>query len=75
MNSVVLVHGIFNTSNVFKKMSGFLETLGYKTYAPTLRPNSGSSGLDELARQLRMYIDATIPAEEKFYLIGFSILT
>ncbi len=72
-NSVVLVHGIFHFFNIFKKMSGFLETRGFRTFAPSLAPSTGKIGLDELALQLKTYIDKTIPAGETFHLVGFSM--
>jgi triacylglycerol lipase len=73
MDSVVLVHGIFDSGNVFKKMAGLLENSNFRTYAPDLRPSSGRTGLDESARQLKSYVDVTISTDETFYLIGFSM--
>lgn len=73
MNKIVLVHGIFNSGRVFRKMSKFLNNLGFQTFAPDLKPSSGSSGLDDLAEKLEKYVEDNIPAEEKFHLIGFSM--
>jgi triacylglycerol lipase len=71
--SVVLVHGIFHFYNIFRKMSKFLEKQGFRTFAPSLSPSTGKIGLDELARQLKTYIDENIPVGETFYLVGFSM--
>jgi triacylglycerol lipase len=73
MQSVVLVHGIFNFSNIFRKMAAYLESHEYRTYVPTLHPSTGEKGLDELAMQLKLYIEKNIPSEEKFFLVGFSM--
>ncbi|NTW52863.1 MAG: alpha/beta fold hydrolase [Chlorobiaceae bacterium] len=71
--NVVLVHGIFDTGAVFRKMSESLIAEGFRTFTPDLTPNSGSRGLDHLACQLRDYVDLHLPRQEKFFLVGFSM--
>ena len=71
--SVVFVHGIFHFINIYKKMAAFLRNHGFRTFTPSLSPSTGKIGLDKLALQLKTYIDENIPAEEKFYLVGFSM--
>jgi len=44
--SVVLVHGIFDTGLVFSSMARHLENWGFRCYIPTLRPSTGTKGLD-----------------------------
>jgi triacylglycerol lipase len=70
---VVLVHGIFDTGNVFNKMNAEITKHGYSTFMPSLFPNNGDLGLDELAVQLSHYIDKNIPKLAQFYLVGFSM--
>jgi triacylglycerol lipase len=72
-HSVILVHGIFNFSNIFRKMSRFLETRGFRAYSPSLSPSTGKKGLDELALQLKTFLEENIPGGETFYLVGFSM--
>jgi triacylglycerol lipase len=72
-SSVVLVHGIFDTGRVFRKMSAALEANGFTTFVPDLSPNTGKSGLDTLARQLRDYVETHVPLTESCSLIGFSM--
>ena len=62
---VVLVHGIFNSGNVFRRMSKYLNSFGFQTFAPDLKPATGSSGLDDLAMKLKNFIVENIPAKEK----------
>jgi triacylglycerol lipase len=71
--NVVLVHGIFDTGSVFRKMSDCLIEQGFMTYMPDLTPNSGRHGLDHLAHQLQDYVARHLPRHDKFYLIGFSM--
>jgi triacylglycerol lipase len=71
--NVVLVHGIFDTGDVFRKMSDSLKAEGFSTFTPDLAPNSGRKGLDHLAHQLRDYVELHLPLHEKFFLIGFSM--
>jgi triacylglycerol lipase len=71
--NIVLVHGIFDTGDVFRKMSESLIAEGFRTFMPDLTPNSGSKGLDHLAHQLHDYVELHLPLHEKFFLIGFSM--
>jgi triacylglycerol lipase len=54
-------------------MSRFLVTKSFRTFAPSLSPSTGKIGLDELALQLKAFIDVNIPAGETFHLVGFSM--
>jgi triacylglycerol lipase len=73
MRPVVLVHGIFNSVAIFNSMSHFLKEHGFRPLAPSLLPSSGSVGLDELALQVRAFVDEQLPSGEPFDLIGFSM--
>lgn len=72
-NPVLLVHGIWDTGKVFRKMISFLNQSGWKVYDLDLTPNDGSKGLDELAQQVVDKVEATFGAEEPFDLLGFSM--
>jgi triacylglycerol lipase len=73
MRPVVLVHGIFNSGAKFGPMAQFLSERGFRPLAPSLSPNSGKLGLDDLALQLRVFVDEQIPSGQPFDLIGFSM--
>ncbi len=70
---LVLVHGIFDTGAIFAGMEGFFTERGVETYAPDLRPSSGAHGLETLALQLQRAVDARLPADQPFDLVGFSM--
>jgi triacylglycerol lipase len=71
--TVVLVHGIWDTSRVFARMGRWLEAHGYRALAVDLKPSDGSVGLEKLAEQLRDFVDVQLAAGEPFDLVGFSM--
>ena len=71
-NPVLLVHGIWDTGKVFRKMIPFLNQGGWKVYDLDLSPNNGSKGLDDLAQQVADKVESTFGAEP-FDLLGFSM--
>jgi triacylglycerol lipase len=72
-NSVLLIHGIEDTSSVFNKMSAYLTREGWKVHSLDLCPNDGSDSLVRLANQVKDYIDTTYEPHHKIDLIGFSM--
>jgi len=71
---VVLVHGIYNTARRFKVMQAEFEAKGHQCIAPSLTPNSGSEGLEQLAEELKMVIDGALSATDQgICLVGFSM--
>ena len=70
---VVLVHGIWDAGVKMNRMALNLRSQGFATYTPTLAPNWGQLGLDELAQQLEEFIAKQIPPGENFDLVGFSM--
>jgi triacylglycerol lipase len=73
MNPVVLVHGIGDTTLLFRHMIPWLQRKGLQVHALNLIPNNGDAGLDELAEQLAIYISSRFPAEQAIDLVGFSM--
>ncbi len=72
-NSVVLVHGIFDTYQVFDTMASHLRENGWQTHSFNLEPNNGDVGLDELAVQVADYIASNFTPTESLDLVGFSM--
>lgn len=72
-HAIVLVHGYKNDSSTMQSMANYLRQKGFTVYTPTLSPSVGQVGLDELARQLSIFVDAHIHHGEKFDLVGFSM--
>ena len=73
LRPVVLVHGIWDTSRVFARMSRYLSARGFRPLAVDLAPSNGAAGLDELAGQLRVFADEKLAPDESFDLVGFSM--
>ncbi|MEM8806904.1 MAG: alpha/beta fold hydrolase [Cyanobacteria bacterium P01_G01_bin.38] len=72
-NSVVLVHGLWNTVNIFWKLRSHLETHGWHIHAPNLTPNNGDVGIEVLAQQLCAFIEQRFEPRQRFDLLGFSM--
>ncbi|MGL5062005.1 MAG: esterase/lipase family protein [Microcoleus sp.] len=72
-NPVVLVHGIFRKSGVFRQMSAYLTDLGWSVRSLDMTPNYGSIPLDRLALQLSDYITKTFPPDRPVDLVGLSM--
>lgn len=70
---VVLVHGYLDTSAKLQKMASFLRGSGWTVYTPTLSPSNGAATIEELATQLKSYMDAHIEPCQKIDLVGFSM--
>ncbi len=72
-NPVLLVHGIWDTGKVFRRMIPYLNEGGWKVYDLDLVPNHGVKGLDDLAQQVANKVEATFGLEQPFDLLGFSM--
>jgi len=73
MNPVVLVHGLGDTTSLFRHMTFWLQRKGLRVHSLNLIPNNGDAGLDELAEQLATYIATVFPAGQAIDLVGFSM--
>ena len=71
-NPVLLVHGFGDTTALFKKMSAYLQNLGWSVYSQNLTPNNGTLGLEHLAQQVATYAEQTFRSQP-FDLVGFSM--
>ena len=71
--AVVLVHGIWDTSRVFARMSKYLTARGFRTLAVDLTPSDGAVGLEDLAAQLAEFVERALAPGESFDLVGSSM--
>ena len=71
--TVVLVHGIWDSSRIFLLMARFLKMHGFAALAPDLTPSNGDLSLEQLAAQVAAYVETYIPAGEQVDLVGFSM--
>ncbi len=72
-NPVVLVHGIWNTAEIFSVLKPYLEAQGWSVYALSMQPNNGDAPLEALAEQVAGFVDKSIGAQQPFDLVGFSM--
>ena len=54
-------------------MARFLRDRGFRPYTPNLSPNTGRKGLDELAQDLKDFVEQELDPEEPLSLVGFSM--
>jgi len=71
--AVLLIHGIFDTDDIFWQMSQYLTNLGWDIHSFNLSPNTGGIGLDKLAEQVEDYVYLKFPPNQSFNLVGFSM--
>jgi triacylglycerol lipase len=72
-NPVVLIHGLWDTTAIFKQLTPCLEQQGWQVYSLNLTPPDGALPLDQLAEQLAAYIEHTFGPNQPVDLVGFSM--
>ena len=72
VRNVLLVHGIFDTSNKFKYLGRRLEEHGFHIVVIDLKPSNASEGLDPLAGQIAELVESQF-GDEPFALVGYSM--
>lgn len=72
-NPVLLIHGITDTTLVFRQMTAYLSAQGFSVHSFDLTPNNGVMPLDQLAVQVADYIATRFDPEQPLDLIGFSM--
>jgi triacylglycerol lipase len=72
-NPVLLIHGITDTTLVFRQMTAYLSAQGFSVHSFDLTPNNGAMPLDKLAVQVADYIAKSFDPEQPLDLIGFSM--
>lgn len=73
MKSILMVHGITDTGNVFDTMKSYFQNKGFTVYTVDLIPNFGNADLRDLAQQVKQFIETKFSSEEKIILLGFSM--
>ncbi len=69
---VVLVHGIFSSSQDMTRLAQHLRREGREVFTPDLAPAGGDVGVDELAQQLALFVQEKLRGR-RFDLVGFSM--
>jgi triacylglycerol lipase len=70
---ILLVHGIFDTGNIFKRLIQTLEASGHRCYAPDLKPADARLGLVDLAEKLKVLVEKKWGCAQPMAVIGFSM--
>src|SRR5262249_46604110 len=64
---------IWKDRSAFRRMGRHLEKQGFSVHPIDLVPNDGSAGIDELAGQVKTFIDTSFPDGSPIDLLGFSM--
>lgn len=70
---IVLIHGLWNSADVFKAIIKRLDEYDIEYYAPTLIHNFGMISIIELARSLNSMILMKFGSEREIDILGFSM--
>lgn len=72
-NPVLLIHGITDTTLVFRQMTAYLSAQEWSVHSFDLTPNNGAMPLDKLAVQVADYVAKTFAPQQPLDIIGFSM--
>ncbi len=70
---MLLIHGIKDDERKMQRMAEHLRAEGWAAHTMSLVPSWGQLGLDELAAQVRAFVERTFPSGQRFDLVGFSM--
>ncbi len=72
-NPIILIHGLWNTSNIFSSITAKLDELGIEYFAPTLKHKYGITSIIELTNILNNLILDKYGLEKEIDILGFSM--
>ena len=70
---IVLIHGLWNTSDIFKSFTRKLDQYSIKYYAPTLQHDFGKVSINDLTKSLNKLIIDKYGINKEIDLLGFSM--
>jgi len=71
--NILLVHGIFDTGSIYRKLVRQLTARGHHCFAPSLSPNDARHGIVDLATKLNSLVDENFGPDEPIVIVGFSM--
>ena len=71
--AALLIHGIWDTAKVFRRIHRALEAAGVEVYTPSLENNYGEKGIENLAEQVASIMEECFPERDDVSLVGFSM--
>ena len=72
-NPIILVHGLWNTADIFYLITSKLDEIGIEYFAPTLEHEYGMTSIVELTNSLNDLILEKYGFEQKLDILGFSM--
>ena len=70
---IVLIHGLWNTSDIFKSLAMKLDKVFIEYYAPTLKHDFGMVSIIELTKSLNELIIKKYGSKKEIDILGFSM--
>ena len=72
-NPIILLHGLWNTSEIFSSITSELDEKGIEYYAPTLEHSYGMTSIIELTSLLNEFILEKYGLKKEIDILGFSM--
>ena len=72
-NPIILIHGLWNTSDIFSSITSKLDQIGIEYFAPTLKHEYGMTSIVELTNLLNDLILEKYGLEKELDILGFSM--
>ena len=72
-NPIVLIHGLWNTADIFSSITSKLDEIGIEYFAPTLKHKYGMTSIVELTNLLNDLILEKYGYEKELDILGFSM--
>ena len=72
-NPIILIHGLWNTADIFSSITFKLDKIGIEYFAPTLKHEYGMTSIVELTNLLNYLILEKYGYEKELDILGFSM--
>ena len=72
-NSIILIHGLWNTADIFSSITSRFDEIGIEYFAPTLEHRYGTTSIVELTNLLNNLILEKYGLEKELDILGFSM--
>jgi len=72
-NPIILIHGLWNTADIFNYITSKLDEIGIEYFAPTLNHEYGMTSIVELTNLLNRLILEKYGYEKELDILGFSM--
>lgn len=70
---IVIIHGIHGSSRDMARLTRALRASGRIVHPIDLKPNDGSAPIEDLSKQLELFVSSHIPDPEKFDIAAYSM--